>query len=100
MKKLGFGFMRLPVLDPNDASKVDFEQLCSMVDRFMEKGFTYFETAYVYHKEQSEIFLRKALVERYPRDSFTIATKLPMPKVNSVEDNAKLFNEELEKCGV
>ena len=100
MKKLGFGFMRLPVLDPNDASKVDFEQLCSMVDRFMEKGFTYFDTAYVYHKEQSEIFLRKALVERYPRDSFKIATKLPMPKVNSVEDNEKLFNEELEKCGV
>ena len=100
MKKLGFGFMRLPVLDPNDASKVDFEQLCRMVDRFMEKGFTYFDTAYVYHKEQSEIFLRKALVERYPRDSFKIATKLPMPKVNSVEDNEKLFNEELEKCGV
>ena len=100
MKKLGFGFMRLPVVDANDATSVDFELLCKMVDKFMAGGFTYFDTAYVYHKEQSEIFLRKALVERYPRDSFTIATKLPMPKVNSTDDNAKLFNEELEKCGV
>ncbi len=100
MKKLGFGFMRLPVLDVNDASKIDFDQLCKMVDTFMERGFTYFDTAYVYHKEQSEIFLRKAVVERYPRDKFQVATKLPMPKVNSVEDNEKLFNEELEKCGV
>ena len=100
MKKLGFGFMRLPVVDANDATSVDFELLCKMVDKFMAGGFTYFDTAYVYHKEQSEIFLRKALVERYPRDSFTVATKLPMPKVNSVEDNAKLFGEELEKCGV
>ena len=100
MKKLGFGFMRLPVLDENDAAQVDLEQLCRMVDKFMERGFTYFDTAYVYHKQQSEIFLRKALVERYPRESFTIATKLPMPMVNSAEDNAKLFNEELEKCGV
>ena len=71
-----------------------------MVDTFMERGFTYFDTAYVYHKEQSEIFLKKAVVERYPRDKFQVATKLPMPKVNSVEDNEKLFNEELEKCGV
>ncbi len=100
MKKLGFGFMRLPVLDENDTAKVDLELLCRMVDKFMDRGFTYFDTAYVYHKQQSEIYLRKALVERYPRDSFKIATKLPMPMVNSVEDNAKLFNEELEKCGV
>jgi len=100
MKKLGFGFMRLPVVDRADVTSVDFELLCKMVDKFMADGFTYFDTAYVYHKEQSEIFLRKALVERYPRDSFTIATKLPMPKVNSPQDNAKLFSEELEKCGV
>ncbi len=100
MKKLGFGFMRLPVLDENDASAVDLEQLYRMVDKFIEKGFTYFDTAYVYHKQQSEVFLRKALVERYPRDSFSIATKMPMPFINSPEDNAKIFNEELEKCGV
>lgn len=100
MKKLGFGFMRLPLIDSNDATSVDMNQLFKMVDIFMEKGFTYFDTAYVYHKEQSEIYLKKALVERYPRDKFTIATKLPLPKVNSIDDNQKIFNEELEKCGV
>ncbi len=100
MKKLGFGFMRLPVLDENDAAKVDLDLLCRMADKFIERGFTYFDTAYVYHKQQSEVFLKKAVVERYPRDSFQIATKLPMPFVNRPEDNAKLFNEELEKCGV
>lgn len=100
MKKLGFGFMRLPVLDENDAAKVDMEQLFKMVDKFMERGFTYFDTAYVYHKQQSEVFLKKAVVERYPREKFQIATKLPMPFVNSEDDNAKLFNEELEKVGV
>ena len=100
MKKLGFGFMRLPVLDENDASKIDLEQLCRMVDKFMERGFTYFDTAYVYHKQQSEIYLRKALVERYPRESFQVATKIPLFMVKCEEDNARIFNEELEKCGV
>ncbi len=100
MKKLGFGFMRLPVLDANDVTTVDVDQLCKMVDRFIESGFTYFDTAYVYHKQQSEIFLKKVLVDRYPREKFQVATKLPMPMVNSVEDNQKLFCEELEKCGV
>ncbi|MBQ7902787.1 MAG: aldo/keto reductase [Oscillospiraceae bacterium] len=100
MKKLGFGFMRLPLLDENDVLSVDVDQLCRMVDTFIERGFTYFDTAYVYHKQQSEVFLKKVLSERYPRDRFQLATKLPMPMVNSVEDNEKLFNEELEKCGV
>ena len=100
MKKLGFGFMRLPLIDKDDATSVDMDLLCKMVDKFMERGFTYFDTAYVYHKQQSEIYLKKALVERYPRDSFTIATKLPLPKVNCEEDNRKIFEEELEKCGV
>ncbi len=100
MKKLGFGFMRLPLLDESDASNVDFDLLCNMVDKFMERGFTYFDTAYVYHKQQSEIFLKKAVVERYPRESFQIATKMPMPFINTPEDHEKIFNEELEKCGV
>ena len=100
MKKLGFGFMRLPVLDENDVTKIDLDLLCDMVDKFMERGFTYFDTAYVYHKQQSEIYLRKALVERYPRESFQVATKMPLFMIKSAEDNARIFNEELEKCGV
>ena len=47
-KKLGFGFMRLPLKDENDAKSVDTEMLCKMIDTFLERGFTYFDTAYNY----------------------------------------------------
>ena len=49
MKKLGFGCMRLPVLDPGDVTTIDMPQFEKMVDTFLERGFTYFDTAYVYH---------------------------------------------------
>ena len=85
MKKLGFGMMRLPLLDPKVQGQVDLDQVCRMVDLFLERGFTYFDTAYMYHDYQSERVVRKALVERHPRDSFTLATKMPtMPySINS-----------------
>ena len=69
-KKLGFGLMRLPRLDD---STIDLEQVKQMVDLFLSKGFTYFDTAWAY--PGSEDAIRQALVERYPRDKFTIATK-------------------------
>ena len=52
-KKLGFGLMRLPSLDPNDPSKIDLEQTKQMVDTFLERGFTYFDTAWMYCGFQS-----------------------------------------------
>ncbi|MBR4471624.1 MAG: aldo/keto reductase [Erysipelotrichaceae bacterium] len=70
-KKLGFGLMRLPKLE--DGS-IDVEQTKDMVDLFLENGFTYFDTAFVY--EGSEDAIRQALVERYPRESYTLATKM------------------------
>ncbi|MBQ7902429.1 MAG: aldo/keto reductase [Oscillospiraceae bacterium] len=100
MKKLGFGFMRLPLTDANDASTVDLEQVIKMTDLFMQRGFTYFDSAYVYHKKQSEHIIRKALVERYPRDSYQLCTKLPMAILTGPEDNDRIFNEQLEYCGV
>lgn len=99
-KKLGFGFMRLPLEDPKDQKSMDMEQVCRMVDLFLERGFTYFDTAYVYHDTQSEIALREALVKRYPRDSFTIATKMPLFMLKSKEQQSGIFQEQLEKCGV
>ena len=54
MKKLGFGCMRLPLLDQNNQKSFDMPQLCSMVDAFLERGFTYFDTAYMYHDFESE----------------------------------------------
>lgn len=73
--KMGFGCMRLPLLDKNDPKSIDMLQFEQMVDAFMEAGNTYFDTAFVYHEGESEVALGKALVTRYPRESFTIATK-------------------------
>ncbi|MGI6009950.1 MAG: aldo/keto reductase [Ruminococcus sp.] len=69
IKKLGFGLMRLPKKD----NAIDVEQVKKMVDRFLEEGFTYFDTAWAY--EGSEDAIRQALVERYPREKFQLATK-------------------------
>ena len=99
MKKLGFGLMRLPQTDKSDASKVDVEQVKQMVDLFMEKGFTYFDTAWMYNGFASEGVAKAALVDRYPRDSFTLATKLHAGFFNSLEDRDKVFNAQLEKTG-
>ena len=99
MKKLGFGLMRLPRLDPTDAANVDVEQVKQMVDLFMEKGFTYFDTAWMYNGFASERVAKAALVDRYPRDSFTLATKLHNGFFNSFEDRDKVFNEQLNKTG-
>lgn len=73
--KMGFGCMRLPLTDPNDQKSIDMPQFQQMIDIFMEAGNTYFDTAFVYHEGESEVALGKALVERYPRDSYTLATK-------------------------
>lgn len=99
-KKLGFGLMRLPVLDKEDSSKIDTVQMNKMVDTFLERGFTYFDTAYMYHKYNSENAIREALVKRHPRDSFTLATKLPTMFLEKEEDMERIFNEQCEKCGV
>lgn len=99
-KKLGFGLMRLPLKDKEDQSSIDMEQLIKMVDTFIEEGFTYFDTAYMYHLFKSEEAAREALVKRHKRDSFTLATKLPTMFLKSKEDQEKIFNEQLTKCGV
>lgn len=98
-KKLAFGMMRLPQLDDNP-EHVDLEKTCEMVDAFLQKGYTYFDTSYVYHNGKSEEFTRKALVERHPRESFTLATKLPTWAIKSEEDVKRIFAEQLQNCGV
>ena len=99
MKKLGFGLMRLPQLDPTDAANVDIEQLKKMVDIFMERGFTYFDTAIMYNGFASQRSAKAALVDRYPRDSFTLATKLHCGFFDSFEGRDKIFSEQLEQTG-
>lgn len=99
-KKLGFGFMRLPVQNKEDSGSIDFDTLTSMVDTFMERGFTYFDTAYMYHMGKSEGAVKKALVDRYPRDQYTLATKLPTMFLKTQGDQERIFAEQLERCGV
>lgn len=72
--KLGFGLMRLPKLA--DGKSIDIEQTSKMVDLFLQAGGTYFDTAYVYDDGRSEEAIRDALVNRYPRESYTLCTKL------------------------
>ncbi|MDD3219628.1 MAG: aldo/keto reductase [Lachnospiraceae bacterium] len=104
MKRLGFGCMRLPlqgeVEDIFSAENIDINQLCQMVDTFMERGFTYFDTSYVYHNGKSEVALKEALVKRYPRDSFLLADKLPTFSITKPEQIPAIFEEQLERCGV
>jgi len=99
MKKLGFGCMRLPVIN-GDHSNIDIDKFKKMIDIFIDRGFTYFDTAIPYHDFNSEMALKEALVKRYPRDSYTITTKLYLHGLFKLEQAKKMFNESLEKIGV
>ena len=97
--KLGFGMMRLPVKN-GDPTDFDYEKLFPMVDEFLAAGFTYFDTSYVYHNGKSEEATRKALVERHPRDSFTVATKFPTFLMLPEEKVDETFQSQLDNLGV
>ena len=96
MPKIGFGLMRLPETD----GAIDIDKVCKMVDSYLAAGFNYFDIAYVYHGGNSERAVKEAIVKRHPRDSFTVATKLPAWSIHSFEDRDKIFEEQLERCGV
>ncbi len=94
IKKLGFGLMRLPQKD----DVIDVEQVKVMVDKFMEAGFTYFDTAWAY--PGSEDAIRQALVERYPRESFQLATKnAAWINCKTKEDAINQFETSLKQTG-
>ncbi len=95
-KKLGFGFMRLPM----NGEEVDMDETIKMVDAFMKSGFNYFDTAHGYIGGKSEIALRESLVKRYPRESYVIADKLTSNYFEKEEDILPCFESQLEACGV
>lgn len=99
-KKLGFGLMRLPRLDPNNEGSIDLEQTKQMVDTFLQRGFTYFDTAWMYCAFKSENAVKDALTSRYPRESYTLATKLHAAYIHSLDDRDAIFNTQREKTGV
>ena len=96
MPRLGFGLMRLPETD----GAIDLDKVCQMADAYLAAGMNYFDTAYVYHGGNSERIVKEALVKRHPRDSFTVATKLPAWCLKTEADRDRVFNEQLERCGV
>ena len=100
MAKLGMGMMRLPLLDENDFTSIDYDHVNQMVDKFMGAGFNHFDTAYIYHEGVGESTFKKCVVERYPRDSFKIATKLPLFVITEESQLEPLFGEQLKNCGV
>ena len=95
--KLGFGLMRLPKLS---SGKIDIEQTKEMVDLFMDAGLTYFDTAYVYDGGESEKAAKAALVDRYPRERFTLATKMcAWSGAHDAESAKQQFYTSLERTG-
>ena len=94
MPKLGFGYMRLP---KTESDEFDYELINEMVDKFIGSGFSYFDTAHMY--SGSEETMKKTLVERYPREKFHIATKLPIAVIPSSDDMQRYFDESLSRTG-
>jgi hypothetical protein len=95
MPKLGFGLMRLPHRD----GEIDLEQMCEMVDRYLKAGLNYFDTAYMYCNGKSEAAAKKALVERYPRDSYYLTSKLPQWMMDGIDDRDRILEDQLERTG-
>ncbi len=97
--RLGFGMMRLPVKN-GDPTDFDYEQLFQMVDTFIDAGYNYFDTSFVYHNGKSEEAVRKAVVERHPRESVLIATKFPTFNLKTEDEIEPIFAQQLENLGV
>lgn len=95
LPKLGFGLMRLPMVN----GEIDVPQLCDMIDAYMVSGMNYFDTAYMYCDGRSEKVVKTTLVERYPRNSFWLTTKLPQWMMDSIDDRDRILNDQLQRTG-
>jgi predicted aldo/keto reductase-like oxidoreductase len=94
---LGFGCMRLPVAG-DQKSKIDYPLAQRMIDRAIKAGVNYFDTAWPYHEQMSEVFVGDTL-SKYPRQSYFLASKMPTwEAVQSESDVERIFNEQLRKC--
>lgn len=95
-KNFGFGCMRLPMIE----KEVDHEHFCKMVDKFIEEGFNYFDTAHGYIGGKSETAIRECLAKRYTRDKYILTNKLTENYFESEKDIRPFFETQLEACGV
>ena len=101
MIDFGFGFMRLPQLDENDESSVDIELVKKMVDKYMESSFNYFDLGFDYHEGMCEVAFKEAVVDRFPRESYVVADKLPIYNMPKSEDEfERYFTKQIERTGL
>ncbi len=98
ISELGFGAMRLPVINGND-SEIDREQTFKMVDIAMKNGINYYDTAWGYHNGKSETVMGEALA-KYPRESFYLATKFPGYDLSNMTKIKEIFEKQLEKTSM
>ena len=98
--KLGFGLMRLPTIPGGGQKDIDFDKVQEMIDLYMSRGFTYFDTAYVYHEGHSEEVVKKCLLPKYPRDSFQVVDKIPLWGIKKYEDYEPILRTQLERTGL
>ena len=99
-KKLGFGFMRLPLLKKDDPKSVDLAQVEKMVDLFFQRGFTYCDTAWMYHGFVSEDAVGRTVVDRHPRNAFTIATKMPDMMLKNAAEVPDIYEKQKQNLHV
>lgn len=97
VSSMGMGLMRLPVID-GDNAKIDEAEATKMVDYAYEHGVTYYDTAWGYHDGNSETFIGKTLVARYPRDTFKLTSKFPSYDASNFGKHEEIFPKQLEKC--
>ena len=98
LSALGLGSMRLPTIDGNDAN-IDKAATAEMVEYAMQHGVNYYDTAWGYHNGNSELVMGE-LLEKYPRDSFYLATKFPGYDLSNMDKVQEIFERQLEKCQV
>lgn len=93
---LGFGCMRFPLDQDGHIEEIEAEK---MIDLAIESGVSYIDTAYPYHDGDSEPFVGRVL-KKYPRESFKLATKLPIWNINSQQEAIEIFNSQLKRLDV
>ena len=96
LSRLGMGNMRLPVISDDNGSRIDYGKAKAIIDKAMEMGINYYDTAYIYHSGESEVFTGKALAE-YPRDSYYVADKY---NLDAEPDYTKQFPEQLRRLNL
>ena len=96
---LGYGAMRFPTVEVDGKREVDFPEAQRLIDRAIAGGVNYFDTAYPYHRGESERILGKIL-SRYPRESYYLADKFPGHQIMDEYNVTEIFEEQLSKCGV